>query len=302
MDKTNIGLVAFVKKMVGQVYWFGTYGQVANAHLLQSVAERYKSQFSAKRIQKAKDRGDYGKRAMDCSGLIKNYQMTKDPDVDGMPMPPTYIKEYDLSANVMHSNATEKGPIGSIPEIPGLGLWKNNHVGVYCGNGRVVQAKGFDYGVIEDGIDDTAWVEWFKIPGIKYLDVSIGADPAEKPKEDASSSGDVYIVKAGDTLSKIANMWGVSVGNLAMYNGIVNPDYIIVGQIIRRPEENTSVWQGIVNTVKDPLRVRKAPNLKSPVVRLLPKGSKVYIKGEKQGDWYELADGTGYVFASLIKK
>lgn len=300
MAKTNNGLVKFVKKMVGQVYWYGTYGQVANAQLLKSVSERYKSQFSAKRIQKAKDRGDYNKRCMDCSGLIKNYLMTKDPDVDGMPMPPIYNKDWDLSANVMHSRAKKHGPIGSIPEVPGLGLWKNNHVGVYCGNGRVVQAKGFDYGVIEDGIKDTAWQEWFYIPGIEYGAASDNS-PADPAKEEPKDNPDCYIVKAGDTLSKISKMWEIPVAAIAEYNGIKNPDYIKVGQKIRKPIENTSVFEGIVNTNRDPLRVRRAASLNSPVVRLLPKGTKVMLKKGKIGDFYALADGSGYVYASLIK-
>lgn len=302
--KTNTGLVKFVKKMVGQAYWFGTYGQIGNPKLLESCAKRYPSQFSGKRIAQAKERGDYGKRVMDCGGLIKDYLMTKEPDVDGMPMPPIYNKDFDMSANVMHSRATEKGPIGSIPEIPGLGLWKNNHVGVYIGDGDVVQAKGFNYGVIEDGIKDTAWEEWFKIPGIEYESASVPADPAESSASSASSDpaeDDFYIVKAGDTLTKIAKMWGVSVSVIAKDNGILNPDLIRVGQKIHRPEENTSVWTGTVATNRDPLRVRKTASLNAPVVRLLPKGSKVAIKGEKQGDWYELADGTGFVFASFIK-
>lgn len=53
-------------------------------------------------------------------------------------------------------------------------------------------------------------------------------------------SGDTYTVKSGDTLSEIAAAWGVSVSELAAYNGISNPDVINVGQVIKKPAAGTS--------------------------------------------------------------
>ncbi|MBP5495234.1 MAG: LysM peptidoglycan-binding domain-containing protein [Lachnospiraceae bacterium] len=41
-----------------------------------------------------------------------------------------------------------------------------------------------------------------------------------------------YTVVAGDTLSAIAEKFGTTVDYLAQKNGIKNPDYIIVGQVI----------------------------------------------------------------------
>lgn len=51
----------------------------------------------------------------------------------------------------------------------------------------------------------------------------------------AEPSGDTCTVRPGDTLSKIAKSWGVSVAELAAANGIGNPDRIDVGQVIRKP-------------------------------------------------------------------
>ena len=59
---------------------------------------------------------------------------------------------------------------------------------------------------------------------------------ASKP----SVSGDVYTVKSGDTLSEIAAAWGVSVNDLASYNGIKNPNVINVGQVIKKPGSASS--------------------------------------------------------------
>lgn len=53
-------------------------------------------------------------------------------------------------------------------------------------------------------------------------------------------SGDTYTVRSGDTLSEIAAAWGVSVSDLAAYNGISNPNVINVGQVIKKPAAGTS--------------------------------------------------------------
>lgn len=45
----------------------------------------------------------------------------------------------------------------------------------------------------------------------------------------------IYVVKAGDTLSKIASKYGTTYQKLAEYNNIANPNLIYVGQKIRIP-------------------------------------------------------------------
>lgn len=46
-------------------------------------------------------------------------------------------------------------------------------------------------------------------------------------------AGDYYIVKAGDSLSKIAKWHGTTVHHLMRVNGLHNPNYIYVGQKLR---------------------------------------------------------------------
>ncbi len=56
---------------------------------------------------------------------------------------------------------------------------------------------------------------------------------AKSTRNEGTFSGAVYIVKRGDTLSKISRMTGSSVGELARLNGIPAPYTIQVGQRIR---------------------------------------------------------------------
>lgn len=46
----------------------------------------------------------------------------------------------DVGANAMFANATVKGTIDTIPEVPGLAVWVDGHIGIYIGNGEVIEA------------------------------------------------------------------------------------------------------------------------------------------------------------------
>lgn len=59
--------------------------------------------------------------------------------------------------------------------------------------------------------------------------------PAPVSTPPATSSSDVWVVQAGDTLSRIASAWGVTVSAVAAANGIPDPNKIYVGQTIHRP-------------------------------------------------------------------
>ena len=106
-----------------------------------------------------------GGRTADCVGLIKGYgwlspeTMTIDYGTHGMP---------DIGANQMYYNAKESGPISTMPDIPGLAVWHEGHIGVYIGNGQVIEAMGTRYGVVKTELADRGWTHWLKVPYISY--------------------------------------------------------------------------------------------------------------------------------------
>ena len=69
----------------------------------------------------------------------------------------------------MYNNSTVNGTIDTIPETPGLGVWHEGHVGIYIGNGYVIQASGTEAGVIKTQLEGSTFTNWFEIPGITYL-------------------------------------------------------------------------------------------------------------------------------------
>ena len=165
--KNNLDLVKWAKNAAdkGWGYVYGTYGTVLDNSLLDSKITQYPDEVGANE-QFIRDNWLW-KRTADCVGLIKGYawydaETQKTLLVsNGMP---------DIGADTMYENATEKGSIDSIPEVLGLAVWKEGHIGVYIGGGKVVEAYGTTTGVIYSELADGGWTHWLKIPYISYLE------------------------------------------------------------------------------------------------------------------------------------
>ena len=106
-----------------------------------------------------------GKRTTDCVGLIKSYgwynpeTQTIDYNTNGMP---------DFGANQMYYTASESGTIDTLPEIPGLEVWQDGHIGVYIGNGEIVEAAGTAVGIIKTKVAQRDFTHWLKVAYIDY--------------------------------------------------------------------------------------------------------------------------------------
>lgn len=60
--------------------------------------------------------------------------------------------------------------------------------------------------------------------------------PTAAPQATTLPSGEqVHVVQVGDNLYRIGLRYGCTVAELSAYNGIFNPDYIVIGQQIRIP-------------------------------------------------------------------
>ena len=60
------------------------------------------------------------------------------------------------------------GAISTLPETPGVMLWKDGHVGIYVGDGWAIEARGFDYGIVRTRVSERGWLRWFELPGCTY--------------------------------------------------------------------------------------------------------------------------------------
>lgn len=161
MAKTASGLVDYARAQLGKPYWYGTFGNTATQSLLNSKKKQYPSHYTSQRMDKYKMQ--LGARVHDCVGLIKGYLWSKSPTSS-----PKYNESQDVSANGMLKKCKEKGDISTLPEIPGVLVFMKGHVGVYIGNGKVIEARGFNYGVVETRLEDRKWTSWGMCPWIQY--------------------------------------------------------------------------------------------------------------------------------------
>ena len=182
---TNMHFVDFCKKFVGMPYWYATCVYPCTESKLQSKKKSYPDHYTSKRMDRYRADIAAHKICADCVGLMKGYAWTNAGEnvIESIGKEkPLFTNKYksnnmpDKSANGMFSYVKSQGldwgNIDTLPEIPGLGLHMNGHVGVYIGNGYAIEERGFDYGCVKTKIKDRKWLHWFKIPSIIYPDTS----------------------------------------------------------------------------------------------------------------------------------
>lgn len=181
MAITNIMFVDFLKKMVGQPYWYGTCVYKCTSSLLSSKSNQYPTHYTSSRMSKYKQQVADKKVCADCVGLGKGFMWTKGglTVTEAIGTSNKITSKYgsnscpDQSANGMFTYAKSKGKnwgtIDTIPEIPGLAVRKDGHVGYYIGNGQVIEAKGFNYGIVQTKLAGAKWLHWYEFPGITYV-------------------------------------------------------------------------------------------------------------------------------------
>lgn len=180
--KNNAGLVLYAKAQVGLPYWYGTFGQKASPTLLNSKRKQYPSYYKSTDFNT-----QYNKRVHDCVGLIKGYLWS-----DTATSTPKYNASQDVSAAGIYKNSTTKGDMSTFPAINGTLVYKKSgnrisHVGIYCVDGYVYEAKGHKYGVVKTPYKQTDWVLWSLCPYIEYCDYVNNDDSNKKSNDDIAT-------------------------------------------------------------------------------------------------------------------
>ncbi len=166
-DKNNLDLVKWAQMAYDNKwgYVWGSHGNVLTANELKRLEKTFGSHVT--------DKEEYikshwlGRRTSDCVGLIKGYGWYDETSgtikygTNGM---------KDVTADGMFNAAVEKGPISTVPDIPGIAVWHQGHIGVYIGNGYVIHAANTYDGVIKTPITSSGWTHWLKVPYINYIE------------------------------------------------------------------------------------------------------------------------------------
>ena len=163
MVKTNIGLVEYCKAQLGKPYWYGTFGQTATKNLLRQKSAQYPKYYTANDFEL-----QFGQRVHDCVGLIKGYLWC-----DTSNSVPVYKTAQDRDVSGMLRACNEQGTLDNMPDISGILVFMDSHVGVYIGNGKVIEARGHAYGVVETNLIGRGWTKWGKLDWIDYVEEKV---------------------------------------------------------------------------------------------------------------------------------
>lgn len=203
MIKTS-QIIPWIKQHVGDGYVYGTVGQACTIMLLKDCQVRLGTSMGAGYYQL---NGDYnkgrcakwlGRWVCDCSGLIKAARKA----LSGV--------WQDVSAQGTYDQCKARGTIGSMPLTPGCTVYmysadkkRMGHVGMYIGNGQVVEARGVDYGVVVTKLSERAWTHWGLL---EWLDYDLPADTGKPVVGTQKDAGDATTPKPDDYLPLIESV------------------------------------------------------------------------------------------------
>lgn len=178
--KTASGLVEYSIAQLGKPYWYGTFGQTANAGLLAAKRQQYPNYYTANDFA-----SQYGQKVHDCVGLIKGYLWCDTPDSE-----PIYKAAQDVAVSGLFMVCPENGSIDTMPNIPGVCVFMRDmsHVGVYIGDGYVVEATGHARGVVKTKLAGRGWGLWGKPRWISYEAAATPAQPEQATTQATASA------------------------------------------------------------------------------------------------------------------
>jgi len=147
MKLTNIGLVEFVKTKLGTPYVYGMKGTVMTQANFNYLQARY-----GNRLVWNSDERKVGKICVDCSGLISWFT-------------------GKLKGSSQFKAESVAHPISTIASAPiGAAVWRQGHIGIYIGNGEIIEARGSQYGVIRTRVKYRDFTHWFLLKDIEYVE------------------------------------------------------------------------------------------------------------------------------------
>ena len=182
---TSKNLVAFCTEFANRKapYWYACCLYRASSSLLASKTKQYPEHYGSSRTSRYKQDIANKQVVADCCGMIKGFYWSNGGEgvLESIGTGSSYTSKYgsgfpDKSANGMYEYCVKKGmehgDISTLPEIPGLLLHKDGHVGVYIGEGYAVEEKGFNYGCVKSAVEGRGWQHWSKLYNLDYGDTS----------------------------------------------------------------------------------------------------------------------------------
>lgn len=153
-------LIEYAINAVGAGYCWGADGQVCSPKVRRELAGRTSSQSNKNNLLITCAKWD-GKRVWDCSGLFRGAWRELDKYRSGG------------ATTIYKSWCGEKGTMDTMPDIPGIAVFRGTpgnmaHIGLYIGNGEVIDARSSGKGVVRTKKAAYKWTHWGRLADVDY--------------------------------------------------------------------------------------------------------------------------------------
>lgn len=154
-------------------YWYGVYYLDCTEDLLQRKRRQYPKHYTDDRMATYRKHIAAKQTAGDCvNGAIKGAvwsELGKRKPVYGSHDCPD--RSADGMFEYCKSIGIDWGAINTMPDIPGVAVRMAGHVGVYIGDGEVVEWRGFAHGCVITKVRERKWLHWYMLPWVDYADI-----------------------------------------------------------------------------------------------------------------------------------
>ncbi len=263
-------------------------------------------------------------------GLIKGYYWQNENGAV------VYDRGTDVGTGGMYTRASIKGPIRTLPEVPGVIVYKSGHVGVYAGSGSVIEAKGFANGVVRTELADGPWTDWFACPFISYAgyEEALTPPPIDEPYtavvvtkssplniwRDSTKQASLLRVSKGDTLAVTG--YATPMGWLAVekngVTGVADGQYLAKVEAMNAEDDaddkdsaipfpdgddEQALYFARVKGIRVGLNLRVGPSLSADTLLLVPNGATVEVMSDQAEGGFayvRYGDVYGYVTWSYL--
>ena len=225
-----------------------------------------------------------GVRTSDCSGLVYSYFCWVD---DNSNIKPNW--NYPRTVTQQANASSVSGSIDTIPRTHGLlvTIANYNHVGVYVGNGMVVDNSTWGVNMRYESIPGHGWIKWHKLDCITYPTTGW-----------YKFDGDYFYYENGEyVINTTRTIDGVTYTFGSDGKPDKNPGSASNGGYGSSTSNfNAKTTAGV--------RLRKGPGLNYDTLTVLPEGTAVNVTSTKNKEWYAVTTGsgqTGYIYSEYVK-
>lgn len=316
-------LVAKLKDIVNNyktIYVYGSIGGIVTNSLIEYKKKQYPSFYTAARTAKIKATVGKGYFGFDCVNVIKSilwgWNGNKNASYGGAKYASNGVP--DVSADGMINLCTSVSSSGWSNLKVGEAVWLPGHIGVYIGNGLVIECTPkWDNNVQISGLGNVgksyngksrSWKKHGKIPYVSYSNKTTVTEVAMNKtmytttnlnfRKEPNTSAIILETLKKDTevlvIAKYSDNWYKATCNGK--TGYLSAKYLT-------EKATAEILNEIMYTTAN-LNFREQPNTSCSVITVLKKDTEVNVISKYSDNWYKVIydNKTGYLSAKYLTK